>query len=195
MKAANIMTRPVVSVHTSTPMRQAIVLLTENHVGALPVVDDDGRVVAVVGESDLLRDHVSDGTSERTWESSTAVREIMHQPVRFARVDTEVNELARMMLSFGLHSLPIVDDEEALVGIVARRDLLRTLVRDDDIIASEVQRLLDDYTGRPGRWTTLSENGRVTLTGDMDNEAERRIAEALARTIAGVREVAITATR
>lgn len=193
MKAADIMTRPVVSVDTTTTVRQAIVLLTEKQVGALPVVDDD-RVVGVVGESDLLRGHVSEGDPERTWEFGTSVSEVMHQPVRFARPETETNELARMMLSFGLHSLLVVDEDETLLGIVARRDLLRTLIRDDDVIASEVQRLLDDYTGEAKRWTALSQDGRVTLTGRVGDEAERRIAVALARTINGVHAVSLTET-
>ncbi|WP_190814240.1 CBS domain-containing protein [Saccharopolyspora pogona] len=190
MKAADIMTRPVVSVTNETSLREAIVLLTENGVGALPVIDSNNQVVGVVGESDLLRDRVADGSSTADWDSTTAVGDVMHHPARVAEMGTETDELASMMLSFGLHSIPIVD-HGTLVGIVARRDLLRTLVRNDDVIASQVRHLLDSYTGDPGSWTVRVEQGQVTITNARADHTDRRVATALTRTVTGVQRVRI----
>lgn len=193
MKAADIMTRPVVSVTNEATIREAIVLLTENGVGALPVVDDNDHVVGIVGESDLLRDRIPGGSSTADWDLTAAVGDVMHHRARVVEMSTETDQLASMMLSFGLHSVPVVDQGK-LVGIVARRDLLRTLVRNDDVIASQVRHVLDSYTGVPGSWTVRIEQGQATLTNARADHTERRVATALARTVTGVQAVQIGKT-
>src|SRR6266498_1938614 len=61
MRARDIMTRPVVRVGPGTPVREAIVLLTEHCVAALPVVDPDDRVLGIFTEADALRSGITDG--------------------------------------------------------------------------------------------------------------------------------------
>jgi len=58
MKASEIMTREVVTVHTATSVRHAATLLTERGITSLPVLDDDERVVGIVSEVDLIRDRM-----------------------------------------------------------------------------------------------------------------------------------------
>ena len=77
-------------------------------------------------------------------------------------------DLAQAMLEYDVRSIPIVD-ESTVVGIVSRRDLLRLLVRRDDLVATEVRRVFDEHAGEFGsdghRWDAEVADGVVTVTG------------------------------
>jgi CBS domain-containing protein len=179
MNATDVMRRPVVSVSPSTTARAANALLVDHGFAALPVVDEDGHVVGIVTGSDLLRASVT-GASPRT-----VVAQVMHVPAITAAVTATPAQLADTVLRHGLHCLPVVDEAEVLVGVVSRTDLLRTMVPDDDMLASRVDRLLRDYS-RVARWRVRVVNGDTTVSGPFDDEAERRVVTALARTVPGV---------
>jgi CBS domain-containing protein len=78
-----------------------------------------------------------------------------------------------------------------VIGIVSRRDLLRTLVRDDDAIRAEVVGLIADYRGPTCSWDVQVVDGAVVIVGDLDG----RVAVALARTVPGVGSVDLAARR
>ncbi|QWF77998.1 CBS domain-containing protein [Amycolatopsis sp. CA-230715] len=181
MQAHEIMTRPVVRVGPSTPVREAVALLTEHGVAALPVVDADSRVVGVFTESDALRAE----TTENGFDPARRVRERMTTPVEVVSLDTDAREIARRMLGDRLRSVPVVDDG-VLVGIVSRRDVLRPLVRGDDSIAARLLALLTDYSGHRDRWSVEVIGGAVTIRGEFHDDAERQVVRALARTVPGV---------
>jgi CBS domain-containing protein len=184
MRARDIMSRPVVSVDTRSTVREAVTALTEHGFAAVPVVDENDHVVGIFSESDGLR-------AERR--SGERVTTAMHAPVEVTAPDSDVAIIAERMLAGGLRSLPVVE-EGLLVGIVARRDLLRTMVRTDDVITANVRGLLDRYAGSRRHWEVEAADGRVTVKGDFADEAERAIVAALARTVPGVSAVALTAT-
>ena len=54
MKAHEIMTREVITVPPGTPVRDIAALMLDKHISGVPVVTDDGRMVGIVSESDLL---------------------------------------------------------------------------------------------------------------------------------------------
>ncbi len=184
MKARDVMTRPVVWVGPGTAVREAIALLTENAVAALPVVDSGEHVMGMFTESDALRAGVTGGGPG----PEARVRLFMTVPVEVVSLDTEVTSIARRMLGDRLRSIPVVD-EGRLVGIVSRRDVLSPLVRQDDSIASHLNALLADYSGHRNRWTVSVTGGMVTVQGEFADEAERRVVTALARTVHGVVDV------
>ncbi|WP_439381068.1 CBS domain-containing protein [Amycolatopsis lexingtonensis] len=181
MKARDIMTRPVVRVGPATPVREAIVLLTEHCVAALPVVGADDAVLGVFTEADALRS----GVAGRGPSPEVLVGTMMTAPAETVGLDTDVTEIARRMLGDRLRSVPVVDDG-VLVGIVSRRDMLSPLVRQDDSIASHLNALLTDYSGHRERWTVSVTGGMVTVRGVFTDEAERRVVAALAKTVYGV---------
>ncbi|MBE1495712.1 CBS domain-containing protein [Amycolatopsis lexingtonensis] len=182
MKARDIMTRPVVRVGPATPVREAIVLLTEHCVAALPVVGAEDAVLGMFTEADALRSSVpGEGPA-----AEALVGTKMTSPAQTVQLDTDVAEIARHMLGDRLRSIPVVDDEGVLVGIVSRRDMLSPLVRQDDTIASHLNALLTDYSSHRDRWTISVTGGMVTIRGVFVDEAERRVVTALARTIYGV---------
>ncbi|HEX6343271.1 HPP family protein [Umezawaea sp.] len=179
MEATEVMRRPVVSVSPSTTVRAANALLVDHGFAALPVVDEDGHVVGVVTGSDLLRASVT-GASSRT-----VVAQVVHAPAITADVTATVVELADAVLRHGLHCLPVVDEAGVLVGVVSRTDLLRTLVPDDDVLASRIDRLLRDHS-RAARWRVRVVDGDTTISGPFEDEAERRVVTALAHTVPGI---------
>ncbi|MGW4060790.1 CBS domain-containing protein [Amycolatopsis sp. NPDC004747] len=182
MKARDIMTRPVVRVGPATPVREAIVLLTEHCVAALPVVGEDDAVLGVFTEADALRSGVA-GTGPAP---DVLVATVMTAPAETAGLDTDVAEIARRMLGDRLRSIPVVDEDGMLAGIVSRRDLLSPLVRQDDSVASHLNALLTDYCGHRDRWAVSVTGGMVTIRGTFTDEAERRVVTALAKTVYGV---------
>src|SRR3954447_13900148 len=181
MKARDIMTRPVVRVGPGTPVREAIVMLTEHCVAALPVVGEDDAVLGVFTEADALRS----GVAGKGPAPDVLVCSMMTAPAETVGLDTDVTEIARRMLGDRLRSIPVVDDG-VLVGIVSRRDMLSPLVRQDDSISSHLNAQLSDYAGHRDRWTISVTGGMVTVRGTFHDEAERRVVTALAKTIYGV---------
>ena len=182
MKARDIMTRPVVRVGPGTPVREAIVLLIEHCVAALPVVGEDDAVLGVFTESDALRS----GAAGVGPGADVLVANVMTSPADTVGLGTDVTEIARRMLGDRRRSIPVVDDEGVLVGIVSRRDMLSPLVRQDDSVASHLNALLTDYSGHRDRWTVSVTGGIVTIQGVFTDEAERRVVTALAKTVYGV---------
>jgi CBS domain-containing protein len=181
MRALDIMSRPVVTVDTQSTVRDAVTALTEHGFAAVPVVDDGDRVVGIFSESDGLR-------AERRREDP--VTTAMTTPVEVTAPDADVAVIAERMLAGRLRSLPVVE-EGLLVGIVARRDLLRTMVRTDDVITANVRGLLDQYAGIRRHWAVEVADGRVTVTGDFADPAERSLVGALVRTVGGVTAVTL----
>lgn len=182
MKARDVMTRPVVRVGPATPVREAIVLLTEHCVAALPVVGEDDAILGVFTEADALRSSVA-GTGPAP---DVLVATVMTAPAETVGLDTDITEIARRMLGDRLRSIPVVDGDGVLAGIVSRRDMLSPLVRQDDSIASHLNALLTDYCGHRDRWAVSVTGGMVTIRGAFTDEAERRVVTALAKTVHGV---------
>ncbi|HEU4349926.1 MAG TPA: CBS domain-containing protein [Actinoplanes sp.] len=186
-KAVDVMSRPVVSVTPDMPARAALVLLLEHGFAALPVVVED-RVAGVVSESDLL------AAGMNGYDVGASVGDVMATPAVTMPMTASVTELASAMLAGGLRSVPIVDGEGLLVGMVGRIDLLRELVHDDDLVADRVRRVLHSYAGVHARWDVEMVDGVVWVTGPFADQAERRLVVALARTVPGVTQVELRST-
>lgn len=185
MRAAEIMTRPVITVQPNTPLREAVHELVDNGFAGLPVVDEDDRVIGVITERDAL------AASERDDGMAGSVADVMKQPVDVVAPDADTHEVVHHMLERHLRCLPVVADGE-LVGIISRRDLLRPLVRPDDAIRAGVARLLNDYTSLRSPWQVTSLAGVVTVSGRFRDHAERLVVEAIARTVPGVASVEVS---
>ncbi len=135
MRAREIMTRSVVTVRAGDPAKQAAGLLAEHRITAMPVLDETGRLVGMVSEADLLAHRVAHDPRSHLWrdeqpqpDPAHTVGEVMTRTVVSLGPDADTASLAEVMLDRDLRSIPIVDGG-SVVGIVSRRDLLRTLVR------------------------------------------------------------------
>lgn len=187
MIAAEVMSRPVVSVRPTMPVRQAMVLLVEHRFGALPVVNEEERLLGVVSESDVLRSGMTGASIGAT------VADVMAAPLATAPMAATVTELAEILLDRRLRCVPIIDNN-VLVGVVSRSDLLRTLLQDDDVLAGRIRRLLNAYAGPRPRWSVGVDGGRAWISGPFADEAERRVVIALAHTVPGIGEVDLRPT-
>jgi hypothetical protein len=112
----------------------------------------------------------------------------MTSPVTTVPMSATLTELAEILLDGRLRCVPVVDDG-VLVGVVSRSDVLRTLLRDDDVLADRVRRLVHAYGGPKSRWLVDVVDGVVWITGPFADEAERRVLLALAHTVPGVERV------
>jgi CBS domain-containing protein len=187
------MTRPVLTVRADEPIEQASALLTEHTIAAAPVLDAAGDLVGMVSEGDLLRGRVApDVTGQRQARyrhEPGLVRDVMATNVVVMAPEADLADVAQAMLDQHVRSVPIVDDAGELTGIVSRHDILRTLVRTDDITQLDVQHRLDEYVDGQRRWTAIVRDGAVTIEGTYADDAERSIVAVLARTVPGVSTV------
>jgi CBS domain-containing protein len=183
LHAADVMSRPVVTVRSTTPLQQSGMLLADYGFAGLPVVDADGVLLGMLTSGDVLR---ADRTRQHTAQT------VMTAPAIAAEVFTRIEDVGRLLLQRGVRSVPVVDDHGRVIGIVSRGDLLRLNSNSDEAVAVGVQKLLDDYTGKR-RWIAVVRDGDVTIAGVFDDDSERRIAAALAQTVPGAGDVRLGA--
>lgn len=194
MRAQQVMSTPVVTVRPDDEVKHAAELLSRRGFTALPVVDDEDRLVGVVTEADLLRDRLPVDARFRTAASDDApcpprtVREVMTTPAVSMGAGTDVAVLARAMVEDRRRCVPIVSGSR-LVGVVTRGDLVRLLARPDAEIAADVRHRLRDFGGA-GRWRITVEAGAVTLTDafvpDQCDPVDGHAAVVLAEAVPGV---------
>ncbi|GAA3514847.1 CBS domain-containing protein [Actinocatenispora rupis] len=192
MRASDAMSRPVHAVGPDDPIEQAAAMLIGYEVTAAPVLDSYGRIVGIVSEGDLLRHRVptdptlhmrrhADGTDA---DRPHTVRDVMTSKVVTTPPEADLADVAATMLDRDVRSVPVVDDDE-LVGIVSRRDIVRSMVRTDAVLQADAQHRLDEYAGSP-RWTVTVHRAEATVTGTFRDEVERQIATVLTRTVPGI---------
>lgn len=123
-------------VHPDTPVINAIRLMADRQIGALPVVDD-GRLVGVISERDYARKVVLMGRSS----SSTVVREIMSHDVTTVGPDDTVEHCMRVVTHRRLRHLPVMVDSR-LTGIVSIGDLVKAVIEDQQLELDQLQRYI-----------------------------------------------------
>jgi CBS domain-containing protein len=198
MRARDLMSTPVITVTPKTSVKQAATLLSSHGFTALPVVDDEDRLVGIVTEADIIQDRFPrdpryrhaytnyvDGTADDSIPTAAAtVGAVMTAAVIAMSPDTDVVDVVTAMLGSSVRSMPIVDGSR-LVGIVTRRDLVRALARNDQAIAADVRRRLRMYGG-PDRWSVEVHEGQVIINDEFDDATDRHVATVLAEAVPGV---------
>jgi CBS domain-containing protein len=197
MRAEDIMSSPVITVRRDTPVKAAIGLVTSHGFTALPVVEDDDRLVGIVTEADLVRDRVIPNPRTLIWREEApttpppqTVGEVMTAPATSVRQAADAAEVAKVLLDAHIRCVPVVDGAR-VVGIISRRDLLKTLARDDLTIVTDVRHALAQYGGH-GRWVVSVHDGVVTVVDEFDDHNDRHVAAVLARSVPGVQAVTVT---
>ncbi|MFC9590536.1 CBS domain-containing protein [Streptomyces sp. NPDC056944] len=176
MKVGGLMTDDVVSAVPAASFREVAKMLAEHDISGVPVVDEDDRVVGVVSESDLLaRDELT-------------ARDLMTTPAVTVHAEETVADAARLMVRRGVERLPVVDEEERLVGIVTRRDLLCVYLRPDTEIRHSIREdVLADAMDLPGDAVDVHVlDGVVTLGGRVRRRSQALMLVGLAERVDGV---------
>ncbi len=122
LKALDIMMRPVVSAKANASARDVALQMLSGLYSGMPVVDDEGKVIGIVTELDLIA-ALQKGKELVRFTAG----DIMQGEVTTADVDTPVKELIKVMSEKGIIRIPITS-EGRLVGVVARCDILRSVI-------------------------------------------------------------------
>lgn len=202
VKVGDLMTDEVVSAVSATSFKDVAKLLAQHDVSGLPVVDDEDRVVGVVSESDLLARQAAQAAqltavrAENSTVPEVTAGEVMSTPAVTVHAAEPAAEAARLMTRRSVERLPVVDEEERLVGIVTRRDLLRLFLRPDSEIRS---RVIDDVLGdtlgvRAEAVEVHVVDGVVTLSGVVDRQSQVPVLVRLVEQLDGVVAVASRVT-
>jgi CBS-domain-containing membrane protein len=185
----DVMTRQPATVTADAHLKDVAIVLADHHVSVLPVIDAHGRICGVVSEADLIRDSVPvDARAhllplQRIARPAVLVSEVMTSPAITVHESTDVAEVAELMTSRSLKSLPVVDDAHGVVGMVSRSDLVRVRARSDDQLEQDVEALLASIGHRD--WQVGVRDGVVDIDGP-STTLDRSIAEVAAQTVAGV---------
>jgi CBS domain-containing protein len=147
-RAADVMSRDVAVVRPDTSLRTLLRVMADRRISGVPVVDDEGHIVGMVSEGDVIRWHDELDDRSEVWLDSlgegldvspdfvSALRS-QHEKVRFimrtgeivsVTEDTPAREIEAIMTSRDIKRVPVLRDGR-LVGIVARSDLVRLLAR------------------------------------------------------------------
>ena len=212
MRAMDVMVRDVVTVKPDADVASAIELLVEHDISALPVIDDDGSLVGVISEADLVRRSEIGTEKERPWwlEALTPgsrlavefakahglrVSEIMSHQVVSASEDSSLGEIATLLERHRIKRVPILRDGK-LVGIVSRSNLIQALASslqaepakeaDREIRVELLSRLGDQDWTSFGARNIIVNNGVVHLWGLVGSSQERTALVALAEGVRGV---------
>jgi len=147
LNVGDIMTTEIITLSKDTEIAQASRILLDNRINGAPVLDNYGKLVGILCQSDLIAQQKSlpmptiftflDGyiqlTSMKHLEkeiekiAATKVSQAMTPSPVTVHKDTTIEEAAMLMVDKKFHTLPVVDDDGNLIGIVGKEDILKTL--------------------------------------------------------------------
>jgi CBS domain-containing protein len=215
MKAADVMTTPVVSVTPETRTRDAIELMLTHHLSGLPVLDQEGRIVGIVSEGDFVRrselgteKHRSRfiafilgpgrGAHDYTKSHARFIRGVMTEEVIAVGEDTSLEEIVALMEKHAIKRVPVMRGD-AVIGMVSRSDLLRALVaasrrRDEALDDGAIkERILAELAHE--EWVPSScigievQDGVVHITGTIFDARQRLALKVAVENTPGVKAV------
>ncbi|MDT8272143.1 MAG: CBS domain-containing protein [Desulfomonilia bacterium] len=131
---------------------EAAKVLMDHHINGAPVLDSEGTIVGILCREDLISQQkkiplpsffvVLDGiiplSSPRHLEmemekiAATTVEHAMTRNPLTVKEDTDVEEIAHIMVDKKIHTIPVTDDDGCLVGIIGKEDILKILLPDQE---------------------------------------------------------------
>lgn len=216
MKAKDVMQTSVISIRDDGTVEQAVDLMLENRVSALPVLDKGAALVGLISEGDLMRRLRDAAAERRSWwlelfsgqgdardyvkARSHKVADVMTRNPVTVDENTSVAEIARILETRRIKRVPVVR-EGAVVGIVSRADLIVALaqVKDgklpvpapqDDVLRQNVQDAISEVPGASVNLINVFvENGSVSVWGIADSDFVENAVRVAAENVEGVRSV------
>ena len=216
MKAADLMTRDIVTVGPETPLADAIRLMLEHRVSGLPVVDGTGQLVGLLTEGDLLhRAETGTDAVRLGWLQALLARgrmaehyahthgrkvqDAMTRDVLTVGEASPLDDVVRIMETRHVRRVPVVEGGR-LVGIVSRSDLVRALGallerpagpdKDDGAIREAILAEMARHRWAPGQNVAVAvRGGAVEFTGMIFDERMRGALRVIAEGVPGVKAV------
>ncbi|MBW4556791.1 MAG: CBS domain-containing protein [Trichormus sp. ATA11-4-KO1] len=144
---ADVMSHDPIVVRPETPLKEAIQILAERRIGGIPVVDDVGKLVGIISETDLMWQETgvtppayimfldsviylqNPATYDRDLHKALGqtVGEVMSKNPVTISPDKTVKEAAQLMHDRKVHRLPVLDSASQVVGILTRGDIVRAM--------------------------------------------------------------------
>ncbi|WP_128923872.1 CBS domain-containing protein [Bradyrhizobium guangxiense] len=213
MQAQDVMIAPVVTVGADATVRHVAKILLERHISAVPVVDADNNILGIVTEGDLL--HRSESGTERQYawwlrllagdaqmandyvkSHAVKVKDIMTREVVTASPETPLSDIAMLLENRQIKTVPIVNRQGQLVGIVSRANLLQAVASARPKLeislpdATIRKKFLDEIKNQPWAHTfnlnATVKDGVIDLWGFAPSVAERTAIRVAAEAIPGV---------
>jgi CBS domain-containing protein len=151
LKAKDIMTRDILSVTPDTEIVKAAKILLKNRINGLPVIDDSGKLVGILCQSDLVAQQKSIPipsvfTLLESFVPLTSMKRIDKEVEKIAALtvkqamtpnpvtvgpETDIEDVAKLMVDQKYHTLPVMEGDK-VVGIVGKEDVLKTLLSGND---------------------------------------------------------------
>jgi CBS domain-containing protein len=189
MLVRELMTADPVTVSPATPVKTALQLLAEHGITSLPVLGSRGRLHGVVSEADLIRDRVR--PDQRAHELPVdggcdvprLVAEVMTSHAITVHPTDDLADAVELLTSTMVKSVPVVEYDGRLVGMLSRSDVVTVLARADEDLAGDVDALLASV-GLDG-WFAQVTDGTVSLVGP-DSSPDRTLAHLVAGLVPGV---------
>jgi CBS domain-containing protein len=217
MKAHDVMITHVITVSPNASIQDVAELLLENRISALPVLDNDGGLVGIVSEGDLLRRSEVGTDRRRSWwlrllvghetlaaeyvkAHASKVADVMTKKVVTAEPLTPLSEIATLLERNSIKRVPIVENRK-LVGIVTRANLVQAyavahkkgeikITHSDKMIREKLmERLRGEPWARTWLLNVIVQDGVVDLWGMVASDAERDAIRVAAETMPAVRAV------
>jgi CBS domain-containing protein len=149
MNAEDIMIRDVLTISPEDGIEKVAKILVETGISGLPVVNEDGKVVGIITEGDLVYQQkklnipaylnfldilVPLGREEflEDLKKMTAfkVEDLMTKDVIMVGKKTNITEIATLMVENKINRVPVVDQEQRLLGIITRHDIIKHIYTD-----------------------------------------------------------------
>ncbi|MGI2905848.1 CBS domain-containing protein [Tolypothrix sp. VBCCA 56010] len=149
---ADVMSRDPIVVRSETSLNEAIQILAERRISGLPVVDDGGKLVGIISETDLMWQETgvtppayimfldsviylqNPATYERDLHKALGqtVGEVMSKDPITTSPEKTLTEAARVMHDKNVHRLPVLDESGQVIGILTRGDIVRAMAASQD---------------------------------------------------------------
>jgi CBS domain-containing protein len=128
LRVADLMQTDVRTIQADAPVAEAIQLLADGHVSALPVLNAAGRLAGVISTTDILAAQAESGGGEALSRvaTDTTVGDLMTPHPKTIEPDAEVRLAAQEMLYLDVHRLLVVD-KGRLVGVISQTDIVRAV--------------------------------------------------------------------
>jgi CBS domain-containing protein len=196
----SVMTKKVVTARPETTFKELVTLMNEHRVSGLPVVDGTGSPMGVVSEADtLVKQEQHGGNATRPllgrkrrarWRKATGrtAGDLMTAPAFVVAADATITAAARLMAEKNVRRLCVVDADGKLAGVVSRRDVIGTFLRDD----AEIRADIEEQVFRRGMWlfpgslTVEVVDGVATVDGSVERRTTALVAGQLTQAVPGV---------
>jgi len=113
-----LMSSPVETVSPDTPVHVAAEKMIDEGIGSVIATDEAGQLAGILTATDFVR-----VAAEQRWAPDATVETYMTTDVTTTDANAEVRDIADLMIEEGFHHVPVVDDEEGVVGIVTTTDI------------------------------------------------------------------------